>query len=100
MSIESIILLVTALLATIKAYFEWSRAKAESKRADNTEELLKHTIKSVESAKNAMNHKDEAKLSAMMKDYIDKSDCDSSVIHSIIKEVTEGNGDITKHIKK
>lgn len=95
MTIESIILLIISISAMLKAYFEWKRAKAESMRADNTEKMLKHTIRSVEIAKNNMNKDDQREFARHMRQYIESSDCDTHKNHCIVKEVTEGDGDIT-----
>ena len=100
MNIESIILLGTSLLAAIKAYFEWKKAKAESKRADDTEDMLKHTIKSVEVAKKKMDSRTKMMFSEDMRKYIEDSDADTGTIHSVVKEVTEGDGNIAKHTMK
>ena len=86
MNIESIILLGTSLLAAIKAYFEWKKAKAESKRADDTEDMLKHTIKSVEVAKKKMDSRTKMMFSEDMRKYIEDSDADTGTIHSVVKE--------------
>jgi len=100
MSAESIVAIVIAISAAAKAYFEWKKAQAERKRADNTEDMLKHTIKSVETAKSKMDDKTKTIFSANMRDYIATSEVDSEIIKSIVKEVTEGDGQITRHTIK
>ena len=100
MSIESIVLLILALLATIKAYFEWRKAKIESTRADNTENILRHTIESVETAKNKLDIGSKISFTANMHNHIKESDIDADIINSIVKEVTDGGGDIAKLTRK
>ena len=94
MSIEAVVLLITSLLATLKAYFEWKKAKAEGRRADNTEEMLKHTIESVEIAKGNLCEKTHKDFVTDMREYIEKSAIDTDIAQTIIKEVTEGDGNI------
>lgn len=95
MTIEFVILLITSILATLKAYFEWKKAKAQSLRADNTEDMLKHTIRSVETAKSNMDKDTQKEFAMHMRQYIESSECDSHKNHCIVKKVTEGDGDIT-----
>lgn len=95
MTIETIVLLIITALATLKAYFEWRKAKAEAMRADNTEVMLKHTIMSVEVAKSNMNKETQAEFASHMRQYIESSTCNSHKNHCVVKEVTEGDGDIT-----
>jgi hypothetical protein len=100
MNIESIILLGMSILATLKAYFEWRKAKAESMRADNTEDILKHTIESVENAKNKMDNKTKMVFSEDMRKYIEDAPCDTGAVQRVVKEVTNGDGNIKKHTMK
>ncbi len=95
MTIELIILLVVSMLATLKAYFEWNKAKAEALRADNTEDMLKYTIRSVETAKNNMDKNTQKEFAMHMRQYIESSECDAHKNHCIVKEITEGDGNIT-----
>ena len=94
MGIESIILITTSVLVTLKAFFEWRKAKAESIRADNTEAMLKHTLRSIEVAKSNMDKAAQRKFTMHMRQYIMSSECNSDHHHCLVKKVTEGDGDI------
>jgi len=100
MSIEGIILLLTTIAAAVKAYFEWKKARAEAKRADDTEHMLLHTIQSVEDAKNRLDYRTRRVFTQHMSEYIENSDCSAIRINTVVKEVTEGNGDIKNSLQQ
>ena len=94
MTIEFVILLITSVLATLKAYFECKKAKFQSNRADNTENMLKYTIRSVEIAKCNLNKDIQKNFVSDMHEYIKMSPCDTDKNYSVVKKITEGDGDI------
>jgi len=100
MSIEGIILLLTTIAAAVKAYFEWRKARAEAKRADDIEDMLSHTIQSVEEAKNRLDYRTRRVFTQHMSEYIKKSDCSEVKINTVVKEVTEGPGDIRNSLEQ
>lgn len=95
--VEHIILIVTTIAGVLKAYFEAQKAKAESlraqdqeERAGEAEELLKLAVNGVEEAR-----KDNPDVVKSIKKYTESLGVESK-FHAIVKEITEGEGDIRK----
>jgi len=82
MNIETIILLIIAICATLKAYFEWKKAKVAS-------HILHHTIKSVEVGKDKMSLEDHRKFTSNMYKYIVDADCNTAKMTKVVKSILE-----------
>jgi hypothetical protein len=105
MGIEHVLLIITTIAGVLKAYFEAQKAKAEAMRADNeeqraagAEELLKAAVEGVEEAR-AENPEEGKKIAAKIKKHTEFLGLDSK-FHAIVKEITEGEGDIKKATTK
>jgi len=82
MSIEAILLLITTIVATIKAYFEWKKVRA-------AKELLSHTIKSVEAAKNKLSLEAHREFSQTVYKYIVDANCNTKEVTQVVQPILE-----------
>jgi len=98
MGIEHILLIVTAIAGVLKAYFEAQKAKAESLRAGEAEDMLKATVEGVEEGR-AANPEHGKVVVGNIKKKTEFLGLDSK-FHAIVKEITEGKGDVKEVTKK
>ncbi len=98
MGIEHVLLIVTAIAGVLKAYFEMRKAKAESLRAGEAESMLKATVEGIEEAK-ADNPEEGKKIVEKIQKQTKFYGLDSK-FHAIVKEITEGEGDVRKVTSK
>lgn len=98
MGIEHVILIITTIAGVLKAYFEMKKAKAESVRAGEAEELLKVAVEGVEKAKEE-NPEEAQKVARTIKKHTEFLGLDSK-FNAIVKEITEGEGNVQEVTKK
>jgi flagellar biosynthesis/type III secretory pathway protein FliH len=98
MGIEHVLLIVTTIAGVLKAYFEMKKAKAESLRAGEAEQLLKAAVEGVEEAR-AENPEEGKRLANKIRKHTEFLGIDSK-FHAIVKEITEGEGDVKKATNK
>ena len=94
MGIEHVVLIVTTIAGVLKAYFEAQKAKAESVRAVEAEDMLKVAVESVEEARKE-NPEEGKKLADSIQKHTRMLGVDSKFA-AIVKEITEGEGNIRK----
>lgn len=99
MGIEHVILIITTVAGVLKAYFEMKKAKAEAMRADNeacragqAEDMLRAAVEGVEEVRTELPERGR-QIADKIKKRTEFLGLDSQ-FHAIVKEVTEGEGDI------
>ena len=99
--LEHILLILTTIAGVLKAYFEAQKAKAQAVRADDeasragqAESMLKVAVESVEEARKE-NPEEGSKIILGIQKHTQTLGVDSKFA-AIVKEITEGEGDVRK----